>query len=34
MSYNPYMRGGLIAMPQQITDGAIDFDDGTPNTAS
>eukprot|EP01138_Halocafeteria_seosinensis_P012940 gb/GECG01013218.1/.p1 GENE.gb/GECG01013218.1/~~gb/GECG01013218.1/.p1 ORF type:complete len:256 (+),score=30.19 gb/GECG01013218.1/:1-768(+) len=32
--YNPYFAGGKIAMPRQLVDGAIEFDDGTPSTAS
>lgn len=33
--YNPYFAGGAIAMPQPLlTDGQIEFDDGTPATIS
>merc|ERR1712178_620131 len=34
MNYNPYFAGGQIAMPQQLMDGMIDYEDGTPSTAS
>jgi ubiquinol-cytochrome c reductase cytochrome c1 subunit len=34
MHYNPYFAGGQIAMPQQLMDGMLDYDDGTPSTAS
>jgi ubiquinol-cytochrome c reductase cytochrome c1 subunit len=32
--YNPYFPGGKIGMPRQLIDGAVEFDDGTPSTAS
>lgn len=32
--YNPYFPGGAIAMPPQLVDGAVEFPDGTPATAS
>jgi len=32
--YNPYFVGGWIGMPEPLTDGAVDYEDGTPNTAS
>jgi len=34
MHYNPYFAGGQIAMPVQLMDGMLDYDDGTPATAS
>jgi len=34
MSYNPYFPGGLLAMPAPLTDGQVDFEDGTPATVS
>jgi len=33
-SYNPYFPGGLIAMPPPLTDGQVEFEDGTPATVS
>ena len=32
MWYNKYMEGHLIAMPSPLTDGAIEYDDGTNPT--
>merc|ERR1711871_1089188 len=32
MHYNPYFPGGQIAMPKQLNDGGIDYNDGTPAT--
>jgi ubiquinol-cytochrome c reductase cytochrome c1 subunit len=32
MNYNEYFRGHQIAMPQPLTDGAVTFADGAPNT--
>jgi len=32
--YNPYFSGGWIGMPPPLNDGAVDYDDGTPATAS
>lgn len=32
--YNPYFPGGKIGMDQQLTDGKLEYDDGTPATAS
>jgi ubiquinol-cytochrome c reductase cytochrome c1 subunit len=32
--YNPYFAGGWIGMPMPLQDGAVDYEDGTPNTAS
>jgi len=34
MHYNPYFAGSQIAMPKQLMDGMMDYDDGTPATAS
>jgi len=33
-SYNPYFPGGKIGMEKQLKDGAVEFPDGTPATAS
>jgi ubiquinol-cytochrome c reductase cytochrome c1 subunit len=32
--YNPYFPGGKIQMPQPLYDGSIEYEDGTPATAS
>eukprot|EP00244_Chara_vulgaris_P010516 TRINITY_DN484_c0_g1_i1.p1 TRINITY_DN484_c0_g1~~TRINITY_DN484_c0_g1_i1.p1 ORF type:complete len:270 (-),score=44.70 TRINITY_DN484_c0_g1_i1:1045-1827(-) len=32
--YNPYFPGGAIAMPKQLTDGQVEYEDGTPATES
>ena len=32
--YNPYFAGGWIGMPAPLNDGAVDYDDGTPNTST
>jgi ubiquinol-cytochrome c reductase cytochrome c1 subunit len=32
--YNPYFPGGKIGMPLQLRDGGVEYDDGTPATAS
>lgn len=32
--YNPYFAGGAIAMAPPLTDGGIEFEDGTPGTVS
>eukprot|EP00455_Lapot_gusevi_P037499 TRINITY_DN41_c0_g1_i2.p1 TRINITY_DN41_c0_g1~~TRINITY_DN41_c0_g1_i2.p1 ORF type:complete len:299 (-),score=134.84 TRINITY_DN41_c0_g1_i2:294-1190(-) len=32
--FNPYFPGGAIAMPPPLLDGAVDYPDGTPNSAS
>lgn len=32
--YNPYFPGGSIAMERQLTDGKIEYEDGTPATTS
>ncbi|KAJ2784735.1 cytochrome c1 [Coemansia javaensis] len=34
LNYNPYFPGGAIAMAQNIFDGVVEYEDGTPNTAS
>eukprot|EP00163_Fabomonas_tropica_P010760 TRINITY_DN2101_c1_g1_i11.p1 TRINITY_DN2101_c1_g1~~TRINITY_DN2101_c1_g1_i11.p1 ORF type:complete len:336 (-),score=99.35 TRINITY_DN2101_c1_g1_i11:778-1785(-) len=34
LNYNPYFPGGAIAMAQNLFDGAVEYDDGTPATAS
>merc|ERR1712010_376795 len=34
MYYNPYFSGGQIAMPAPLSDGQVDYDDGTPATVS
>eukprot|EP00003_Mantamonas_plastica_P011509 TRINITY_DN2123_c0_g1_i1.p1 TRINITY_DN2123_c0_g1~~TRINITY_DN2123_c0_g1_i1.p1 ORF type:complete len:286 (-),score=79.85 TRINITY_DN2123_c0_g1_i1:29-829(-) len=34
LHYNPYFPGGAIAMPQQIMDDCVEFEDGTPASAS
>lgn len=30
--YNPYFPGGAIAMPKQLVDGQVEYEDGTPAT--
>jgi len=32
--YNPYFPGGAIAMPPPLSDGGVEFEDGTPGTIS
>ncbi|KXZ44456.1 hypothetical protein GPECTOR_67g296 [Gonium pectorale] len=32
--YNPYFPGGSIAMPKMLVDGGVEYDDGTPASAS
>lgn len=32
--YNPYFPGGAIGMPKQLEDGGVEYEDGTPATAS
>lgn len=32
LHYNPYFSGGAIAMAKQLTDGQVEFEDGTPAT--
>lgn len=32
--WNPYFPGGALAMPQQLEDGAVEYEDGTPATVS
>lgn len=34
MHYNPYFTGGAIAMAKPLSDGQVDFEDGTPSTES
>ncbi|XP_003391337.1 PREDICTED: cytochrome c1, heme protein, mitochondrial-like [Amphimedon queenslandica] len=34
LAYNPYFPGGAIGMPQQLYDGGIEYEDGTPATVS
>lgn len=34
LHYNPYFPGGAIAMAKQLTDGQVDYEDGTPATVS
>lgn len=34
LHYNPYFPGGAIAMAQQLFDGSVDYEDGTPATTS
>jgi len=33
-SYNPYFAGGLLAMPPPLSDGQVEYEDGTPATVS
>ena len=32
--YNPYFAGGWIGMPAPLSDGAVEYEDGTPNNAT
>jgi ubiquinol-cytochrome c reductase cytochrome c1 subunit len=32
--WNPYFKGGVLSMPPPLSDGMIDFEDGTPATVS
>lgn len=32
LNYNPYFPGGAIAMPKPLSDGQVDYEDGTPAT--
>lgn len=32
--YNPYFPGGVIAMPKMLSNGGIEYEDGTPATES
>eukprot|EP00550_Attheya_septentrionalis_P003401 CAMPEP_0198291318 /NCGR_PEP_ID=MMETSP1449-20131203/8883_1 /TAXON_ID=420275 /ORGANISM="Attheya septentrionalis, Strain CCMP2084" /LENGTH=275 /DNA_ID=CAMNT_0043989939 /DNA_START=29 /DNA_END=856 /DNA_ORIENTATION=+ len=32
--YNPYFPGGAIAMPPPLSDGGVEYEDGTPSTIS
>jgi ubiquinol-cytochrome c reductase cytochrome c1 subunit len=34
LHYNPYFSGGAIAMEKQLNDGQLEYEDGTPATAS
>merc|ERR1719152_771970 len=34
LHYNPYSPGGAIGMAKQLEDGGVEFEDGTPATAS
>jgi len=34
LHYNPYFPGGAIAMPKMLVDGGVEYDDGTPATAT
>ena len=34
LHYNPYFPGGAIAMAKQLTDGQVEYEDGTPATES
>jgi ubiquinol-cytochrome c reductase cytochrome c1 subunit len=34
LHYNPYFPGGAIAMARNIYDGVVEYEDGTPATAS
>jgi ubiquinol-cytochrome c reductase cytochrome c1 subunit len=34
LHYNPYFPGGKIAMAQPLSNGQVDFEDGTPNSMS
>jgi len=34
LHYNPYFPGGAIAMPKMLSDGGVEYDDGTPATES
>jgi ubiquinol-cytochrome c reductase cytochrome c1 subunit len=34
LHYNPYFPGGAIAMAKQLTDGQLEYEDGTPATES
>lgn len=34
LHYNPYFPGGAIAMAKQLSDGQVEFEDGTPATES
>jgi ubiquinol-cytochrome c reductase cytochrome c1 subunit len=33
-AYNPYFLGGVLSMPQQLFDGGLEYEDGTPATQS
>jgi len=34
LHYNPYFAGGAIAMAKQLTDGQVEYEDGTPATVT
>ncbi|KAH9602494.1 hypothetical protein KSS87_020953 [Heliosperma pusillum] len=34
LHYNPYFPGGAIVMPKMLSDGAVEYEDGTPATES
>jgi len=34
LHYNPYFPGGAIAMAKQLSDGQVEFEDGTPGTVT
>jgi len=34
LSFNPYYKGGIIAMPNPLSDGMLEYEDGTPATIS
>ncbi|KAJ7962901.1 Cytochrome c1-heme mitochondrial [Quillaja saponaria] len=34
LHYNPYFPGGAIAMPKMLSDGAVEYEDGTPASES
>lgn len=34
LHYNPYFAGGAIAMANQLSDGQVEFEDGTPGTVT
>lgn len=34
LHYNPYFPGQAIAMPKMLADGGVEYDDGTPSSAS
>lgn len=34
LHYNPYFHGGAIAMAKNVHDEVVEFEDGTPNSAS
>ena len=34
LHYNPYFPGGAIAMAKQLTDGQVEYEDGTPGNVN